>query len=123
MCIRDSPATIPRNCAMPPLTEANLRAMMTSHVGVIRARDRLAEAVRSFAAIERDTGNIALRNMATTALLVSASAWARCESRGAHHRLDYPAGKPGLARRTMTTLAAAREVAAMLSERAPPQPM
>ncbi len=26
----------PRNCAMPPLTEANLRAMMTSHVGVIR---------------------------------------------------------------------------------------
>src|SRR5665213_283410 len=117
------PATIPRNCAMPPLTEANLRAMMTSHVGVIRDRDRLAEAVRSFAAIERDTGNIALRNMATTALLVSASAWARCESRGAHHRLDYPAEKPGLARRTMTTLAAAREVAAMLSERAPPQPM
>ena len=28
--------TTPRNCAMPPLTGANLRAMMTSHVGVIR---------------------------------------------------------------------------------------
>ena len=109
---------IPRNCAMPPLTESNLRAMMTSHVGVIRDGGGLAEAVRSFAAIERDTGNIALRNMATTALLVAASAWARRESRGAHYRLDYPAEKPALAHRTMTTLAAARDIAASLSERA-----
>ncbi len=109
----------PRNCAMPPLTEMRLRAMMTSHVGVIRDRDRLAEAVRSFAAIERDTGNIALGNMATTALLVAASAWARRESRGAHYRSDYPAQQPDLARRTMTTLAAAREIAAALPECAP----
>jgi L-aspartate oxidase len=108
-----------RNCAMPPLTEANLRAMMTSHVGVIRDGERLAEAVRSFAAIERDSGNIALRNMATTALLVAASAWARRESRGAHYRIDYPVEKPALAHRTMTTLAAAREIAASLCERAP----
>ena len=119
-------AVTPRNCAMPPLAEANLRAMMTSHVGVIRDGERLAEAVRAFAAIERDTGNIALRNMATTALLVAASAWARRESRGAHYRTDYPAEKPALAHRTMTTLAAAREIAASLSERAsgaPAQPM
>ena len=115
-------ATIQRNCAMPPLTEAYLRTMMTSHVGVIRDRDRLAEAVRSFAAIERDTGNIALRNMATSALLVAASAWARHESRGAHHRTDYPSENPDLAHRTMTTLAAAQEIAATLTERAP-QPM
>src|SRR4051812_29227937 len=52
---------IPRNCAMPAIAEANLRVMMASHVGVIRDAERLAEAVRSFAAIERDTGNIALR--------------------------------------------------------------
>jgi L-aspartate oxidase len=108
----------PRNCAMPVLSETNLRAMMTSHVGVIREGDRLAEAVRSFAAIERDTGNIALRNMATAALLVAASAWARRESRGAHTRIDYPAEKPALAHRTMTTLAAARDIAAALSRRA-----
>jgi L-aspartate oxidase len=75
--------------------------------------------VRSFAAIERDTGNIALRNMATTALLVAASAWTRRESRGAHCRIDYPAERPALAHRTMTTLAAAREIAASLSERMP----
>jgi L-aspartate oxidase len=104
---------------MPPVTGANLRAMMTSHVGVIRDSDRLVEAVRTFAAIERDTGNIALRNMATTALLVAASAWARRESRGAHYRADYPAQNPDLARRTMTTLPAAREIAASLSARVP----
>jgi L-aspartate oxidase len=107
-----------QNCAMPALEEKSLRAMMTSHVGVIRDRDRLAEAVRAFAAIERDTGNIALRNMATTALLVAASAWARRESRGAHYRIDYPTEKAALAHRTMTTFGAAREIAASLSERA-----
>ncbi len=80
---------------------------------------RLAEAVRSFADIERDTGNIALRNMATTALLVAASAWARRESRGAQYRIDHPAEKPALAHRTMTTLAAARDLAASLSDRIP----
>jgi L-aspartate oxidase len=107
----------PRNCAMPVPAETRLRAMMTSHVGVIRDGDRLVEAVRAFAAIERDAGNIALRNMATTALLVAASAWARRESRGAHHRIDCPAENPALAHRTMTTLAAARDIAASLSGR------
>jgi L-aspartate oxidase len=109
----------PRNCAMPPLTLTNLRAMMTSHVGVIRDSEHLAEAVRSFAAIERDTGNIALRNMATSALLVAASAWSRRESRGAHYRIDHPVEKPALAHRTMTTLATARHIAASLCEPAP----
>jgi L-aspartate oxidase len=108
-----------RNCAMPPMTERNLRAMMTSHIGVIRDDDRLVQAVRSFAAIERNTGNIALRNMATTALLVATSAWTRRESRGAHYRADYPTERPALAHRTMTTLDAVREIAASLSERAP----
>src|ERR1700731_1693229 len=108
-----------QNCAMPALEEKIIRTMMTSHVGVIRDRDRLAEAVRTFAAMERDTGNIALRNMATTALLVAGSAWARRESRGAHYRMDFPAEKPGLAHRTRTTLVAVRAIAASLSERAP----
>jgi L-aspartate oxidase len=116
-CAPAEPIT-PRNGAMPALSETKLRAMMTSHVGVIRDGERLAQAVRAFAAIERDTGNIALRNMATTALLVAASAWTRRESRGAHFRSDHPAEKPALARRTMTTLAAAREIAASLAERA-----
>ncbi len=105
-----APARLPatsmdqQDCAIPALEGKSLRAMMTSHLGVIRHGDRLAEAVRAFARIERDTANIALRNMATTALLVAASAWARRESRGAHYRIDYPTEKPALAHRTMTTL-------------------
>jgi L-aspartate oxidase len=117
---------VPRNRAMPALAENTFRAMMTSHVGVIRDGDGLAEAVRAFARIEGDTGNVALRNMATSALLVAASAWTRRESRGAHYRIDHPAEKPAFAHRTMTTLAAARHIAASLSERAAarsPQPM
>jgi L-aspartate oxidase len=115
----------PRNCAISALSEKTLRAMMSSHVGVIRDGERLAEAVRAFAALERVTCNIALRNMATTALLVAASAWTRRESRGAHYRIDYRSEKPALCHRTMTTLHAAREIAALLSERATapdPQP-
>jgi L-aspartate oxidase len=107
------------NCAIPPLTEKHLRTMMTSHVGVIRDREQLEQAVRAFASIERNTDNTALRNMATTALLVATSAWTRCESRGAHYRIDYPSESPSLAHRTMTTLAAARDMAASLPERAP----
>jgi L-aspartate oxidase len=107
-----------RNSALSAPSEARLRAMMTSHVGVIRDGERLAEAVRTLASIEQDAGNIALRNMATTALLIAASAWARRESRGAQYRIDYPAERPELRHRTRTTLAAAREIAASLSGRA-----
>ncbi|MBI3699317.1 MAG: L-aspartate oxidase [Afipia sp.] len=113
-----APASIPRNCAMPPLIETNLRQMMSSNVGVIRDANKLAEAVTAFAAIEKDTGNIALRNMATTALLVAASAWSRRESRGAHFRSDYPNEDPAQKYRTMTTLDKARTIAADLSDAA-----
>jgi len=106
----------PRNSAMPAQQEASLRATMTSHVGVIRDGEHLAEAVRTFARLERDAGNVALRNMATSALLVATSAWVRCESRGAQYRTDHPAERPELRHRTITTLAAAREIAASLAE-------
>ncbi|MEW6768890.1 MAG: L-aspartate oxidase [Pseudomonadota bacterium] len=114
MRLKPAISSVPRNCAMPPLTETNLRQMMSANVGVIRNADGLAEAVKTFAAIEKDTGNIALRNMATTALLVAASAWSRRESRGAHFRSDFPNEDPGQKHRTMTTLAEARKVAAAL---------
>jgi L-aspartate oxidase len=122
--LRASPEPInEQNSAMPARSETDLRAMMSSHVGVIRDGERLAQAVWTFRAIERDAENIALRNMATTALLVAASAFARRESRGAHFRTDHPAESPALARRTMTTLAAARQIAASLSERTPARPV
>jgi L-aspartate oxidase len=108
-----------KNTLIPRLVETSLRNMMTSHVGVVRDGAHLAKAVRLFADIERNSGSIALRNMATAALLVAASAWSRRESRGAHCRADYPAEVPALAHRTITTLSAAREVAAALAAAAP----
>jgi L-aspartate oxidase len=108
-----------QNESLPRLVESRLRSMMTSHVGVVRDSECLGEAVRLFADIERNTSSIALRNMATAALLVAASAWSRRESRGAHCRGDHPAEVPALARRTMTTLPAARELASSLAESAP----
>ena len=105
---------VPCNEAIPTRMEKELRAMMSSHVGVIRDGDGLADAVRAFAGMERAARSLALRNMATTALLVAASAWSRSESRGAHCRSDYPIEEPLLAQRTMTTLAAAREIAEQL---------
>ncbi|MBR0904110.1 L-aspartate oxidase [Bradyrhizobium liaoningense] len=122
-----SPARLPDALVTPPSAAPDaavmkrLRAMMSARVGVIRDGDGLAEAVRSFAALERETTSIALRNMATSALLVAATAWARRESRGAHFRIDHPADVPALAQRTMTTLAAARKVADRITDRPMPR--
>ncbi|WP_407117460.1 L-aspartate oxidase [Bradyrhizobium sp. LMG 9283] len=107
----------PRAGTLDAAAVKRLRAMMSAHVGVIRDGDGLAQAVRHFATLEREAGNIAVRNMATSALLVAAAAWTRRESRGAHFRSDHPTDNLALAQRTMTTLAAAREVAESLNER------
>jgi len=112
---RKSAPPAARNALMPRAVESSLRTTMASHVGVVREGEHLARAVRMFTHIERSTNNIALRNMATTALLVAASAWSRRESRGGHYRADHPAESEAFARRTMTTLKAAREVAASLA--------
>ncbi|MDQ8730805.1 L-aspartate oxidase [Bradyrhizobium sp. LHD-71] len=112
------PTEVPRNCAMPPSAEANLRALMSSHVGVIRDGDELADAIGTLSMMEQSVGNIALRNMATTALIVATAAWSRRESRGGHYRSDYPA-EHAPAKRTMTTLASARAIAASMAERVP----
>ncbi|MEK9279209.1 L-aspartate oxidase [Bradyrhizobium sp. ISRA442] len=131
-CAIPSPARLPDALVTPRGGTADvaavkrLRAMMSSRVGVIRNSDGLAEAVRHFGALERETTSVALRNMATTALLVAAAAWIRRESRGAHFRSDHPADVASRGHRTMTTLAAAREVAEGLAEHPLPrtaQPM
>jgi L-aspartate oxidase len=105
-----------RNAPLNAAQEADLRATMSAQVGVIRDGDHLAAAVRRFAAMEAAANSTTFLNMATTALLVASSAYARRESRGAHCRSDYPAEKPTLADRTMTTLAEARELAASLPD-------
>lgn len=94
--------------------EARLRRTMSAHVGVIRNADGLAKAIRIFGEIRAASDSVALRNMATTALLVATSAYVREESRGAHFRSDFPEASPDFTRRTMTTLSAAEHVAAEL---------
>jgi L-aspartate oxidase len=69
----------------------------TAKVWALASRDTLA--VR-LAAKSR-----AVRNMATTALLIAAAASVRHESRGGHYRSDYPNTDPALARRSLMTLA------------------
>ncbi|MGY3413576.1 L-aspartate oxidase [Bradyrhizobium sp. GM5.1] len=121
-----SDVVTPCSAASDAAAVKRLRTLMSTHVGVIRNGDGLAEAVRSFAALEREATSIVVRNMATAALLVAASAWSRRESRGAHFRSDHRAEAPALAHRTMTTLAAAHEVAESLGARPVPhlaQPM
>jgi L-aspartate oxidase len=88
---------------------------MSTHVGVIRDAEGLTKTIRIFGEIEANSKSPALRNMATTALLVATSAYVREESRGAHFRSDFPNADPGFARRTMTTLSVARHVAAELA--------
>ena len=111
----------PRNTAPDASAVKRVRSQMSTNVGVIRHSDGLAEAVRSFAALEQTATSIAVRNMATTALLVSAAAWSRRESRGAHFRSDHPTDVPALAQRTMTTLATVREIADGLAEHSTPR--
>jgi L-aspartate oxidase len=107
------------NAVLPKLAEQNLRNAMSSHVGVIRNGDDLADAIRTFAITEGGATNATLRNMATTALLVATAAWSRRESRGGHYRFDYPHEDAKLRHRTMTTLAQAREIAASLGADVP----
>ena len=112
----DPLASIANVISAPPEAdlEARLRETMSAHVGVIRNADGLAKAIHVFSEIESASESVALRNMATTALLVATSAYVREESRGAHFRSDFPDSSADFARRTMTTLSAARHVAADL---------
>ena len=97
-----------------------LRQIMARHVGVIRDAEGLARALADIARIERTATSRALRNMATTALLIAAAAWKRRESRGGHYRSDCPQPDPAQANRTFLTLEDARAIAARAAARPVP---
>jgi L-aspartate oxidase len=112
---RPDPTSAPTLSARPdPKSAAELRQIMSRHVGVLRDEAGLGEALRALGRL-RDRalaeGSIDLRNRAEAALLIAASAYLRRESRGGHFRTDFPAADPALARRSIITLDQALRVA------------
>jgi L-aspartate oxidase len=104
--------------AAPAAQVAKLRALMSARVGVVRDGEGLSHALAEIATIERTASSPALRDMATAALLVAASAWRRRESRGAHYRSDYPEPEAAQCRRSFLTLDHARTIAQEASRQA-----
>ncbi|MAU62099.1 L-aspartate oxidase [Parvibaculum sp.] len=89
-----------------------LRKIMASHVGVERDGSGLAHALTEIARLERAAGPASLfRNIATTAKLIAASAYAREESRGGHYRTDFTEPRAPWRHRTFVTLKEANRIA------------
>ena len=109
------PASPPRTVSdrvSDPERERKLRQIMSTYVGVVRDRAGLQAALAEIARIERDAARLPqTRNMATAALLVTAAALKREESRGGHFRSDFPDADPAQAKRTFITLHDARAIA------------
>ena len=76
----------------------SLRSLMNRHAGIERTAAGLEDAKQALDSwssyvMEREFGDVRgweLQNMLTVSRLIVEAALARCESRGAHHRLDYP---------------------------------
>jgi L-aspartate oxidase len=107
------------SCEVPPpladegIAEGKqLRETMSAHVGVIRDRAGLVHALGEILRIEAAAKRPSVRDMCTTALLVTAAALERTESRGGHFRSDFPAPDPAQAHRTYISIGEARRIAA-----------
>ena len=94
------------------LAVQTIRTAMTEHVGVTRDATGLRLALRALGGIAGKTTDAPsdLGNMVAAATLVAAAALRRNESRGAHHRRDYPDSDPAMAVRKSMTLAMAESI-------------
>lgn len=94
-----------------PALVADLRRLMTDHVGVVRDAAGLRRALAGIARIEARGGESEnLHNMTATATLIAAAALMRQESRGGHFRTDFPAPDPAQAKRSHMTLTEALRI-------------
>ncbi|HEX4954310.1 MAG TPA: L-aspartate oxidase [Thermoanaerobaculia bacterium] len=102
--------------------EAEVRQLMTRHVGVVREAAGLREALERFEALEAAHPALGgeARNLLLVAQLVTAAALARQESRGGHFRADFPGTDPAQARRSFWVLGADGELRAVQEEGAEP---
>jgi L-aspartate oxidase len=99
-------AADPFTVAAPPHV---LREAMSRLAALERDEQGLREALAVIARLQHGQSEPALLNMLASARLVAAAALARCESRGAHWRTDYPVSDAE-ARRTFLTLAEAEQI-------------
>lgn len=84
---------------------SDVRNVMYSNVGLVRNEASLLEAlarVEDLAAEFGETGD--LRNLLVVGRLITDAAIARRESRGSHHRSDYPQSDEAFAKRSFTRL-------------------
>ncbi len=88
-----------------------LRDLMSANVGVIRNAAGLSGALKAIRRLSTRTDDIEISNMLTTCLMITASAYIRRESRGAHFRSDYPHPGTAFARRSQITLVDALRIA------------
>ena len=81
---------------------AELRRVMWDHAGVMRTEDGLRRAIAGIDAVAPSVAvGVTGRNMVTVARWVARAALGRRESRGAHHRLDFPETSTAWARHTL----------------------
>jgi L-aspartate oxidase len=86
---------------------AQVRKIMSRHVGVLRDETGLRAALVALLALHKsalEKNNLDLRNRTEAALLIAASAFLRRESRGGHFRCDFPEPDPAQANRSVITL-------------------
>ncbi len=84
---------------------AEVRSLMTKHVGVVRHARGLRTALRRLKTLQDSTGDDSvLANIVLTARLIAAAAVNRKESRGGHFRSDYPESDKAFAKRTFMTM-------------------
>jgi L-aspartate oxidase len=87
-----------------------LREAMAAHAGVERSEASLKTALLCLRDLENEPASIKLGNMIASAILVTAAAYERRETRGAHFRLDYPAEGTETPQHTYMTLSKARAI-------------
>ena len=81
-----------------------LRKVMSQHLGVLRDKEGMQEALEIILELERESYSQRFTNTLTTAKLIAVSALNRLESRGGHARTDYPEENADWKRRTLLTL-------------------